>query len=533
MGIGNGRWVGRVGVAGMIVLLAACAFAPEDRVNPFASGGSSASGGGEGGASGAGGGGTGGDATSNTTSAGGGGSGGGGVDACVPSDMPLDPTCDGIFVDTSLLNGGDGSRGSPYNNWQAAFDDPNAGNKTIYMCIGQQYTNASVRIGVGVSVWGGLDCAQDAWTLSGAGRTTSFGPADAIALVVEADPGTVLRRLSVAAEDATVDGGSSIAVLVNGGSLVADSCAFTAGTARDGKPGATGANGSKGADGDPGGDVSACNLASKNGTMFGPPGSPPPCGGVGASGGGTGASSVMTNGVASFINATAGGSAAGTLGAAGASGSACSFGGNGVPGQSGQTGLGGTADGTLTPDGYVGDDGKPGADGAVAGGGGGGGASLGGACGGSNYQIGAAGGAGGTGGCGGLAGMGGQAGGSSISVVALNAAITLSNTSLITMSAGDGGDGRSGGIGGAGGLGGAGGKSAGSYFGGCAGGSGGAGGPGGQGGGGHGGHSIGVAYTLQAPILTNVVVALPGSAAAGGLAQNSGSAGQVADTMAF
>ena len=87
--------------------------------------------------------------------------------------------------------------------------------KRVYACA--EVFAESVTVSAGVTIYGGLDCESGTWSALAETKTTVQGGADEVALRVESTAnGAKLNDLEVRAADATIAGGSSIAVLVDG-----------------------------------------------------------------------------------------------------------------------------------------------------------------------------------------------------------------------------------------------------------------------------------------------------------------------------
>jgi hypothetical protein len=462
-------------------------------------------------------------------------------------DCAGDPTTDpaivtdacGVFVDASAAPGGDGKQASPFQTFaEAAAAKP----ARVFACAGTYTETMQVTFSDGVSIYGGFTgCTGKSWTWSASMQAQIATVADKPGMVLDGGANHV-ENVTVTAPGATMPGGSSIALLVNGGSLEMANGALTAGDAQDGAAGASlmpdssldGATGANGANAcDPGvthpgatGATNTCAATGGNSTA-----------GSGGDGGdpmgapaGTG-----TNG-SSMPTATPSGTNDGK-GGAGEAAVLCANGDNGAPGAAGNSGGGATGPGGISAKGYQGIDGAPGGNGAPGQGGGGGGGAKGAmsvTCGSTTASVpGASGGAGGTGGCGGAKGGGGQAGGSSIALLVLDADVTLSNVTLTAGKGGNGGGGGNGQDGGHGGNGGSKGNGTGSANDGCQGGAGGKGGAGGPGGGGQGGHSLGIAFQgITAPKGGTFMIDMTkkGTGGAGGM--NNANMGTGADGVA-
>lgn len=409
---------------------------------------------------------------------GGGGEGGaGGAEPdpifCTPTEGEVvDGTC-GIFVDASAPEGGSGSINSPIRTVSEALSKvlPNA--PRIYVCE-STIVDETIDLPAGIDLHGGLDCAA-AWKWNLVARSNWAAAADTIPLTThgvasEEDGVATVSGFHIEAPHATVEGGSSIAGVVDGGFIHFERMAFIG---RDAMPG-TPINAGQNANGDPGGE---------GGDAVGAPtaglGGVSSCGSVGGKGG------AYTAGIGAFPGAEGepdqlnGGTTTGGTSPS----SVCTPGGNGMVALDGMNGLDGLGLGEISVTGYTGLAGTAGANGTNGGGGGGGGA---------RYQ--AAGGGGGAGGCGGVGGINGTAGGSTIALIVLDAHPTFTDVNLAVGQAGAGGFGWLGGVGGLGASGGEG-----TSANGCDGGAGAKGGNGGNGGSGSGGHAILVAFTGEVP----------------------------------
>jgi hypothetical protein len=426
-------------------------------------------------------------------------------------DCAGDPTKDpaivrddcGVFVSASAAPGGDGTKATPF---QTLADAASAGPKRVFACAEAYAETKQVSFTGGVEVYGGFtDCAKG-WAWAAGSKATITTAPDVPGLVLDGGANK-LENVNVTAPAATMPGGSSIAVLVNGGSLDATNGNLTAGDAKDGDNGVTVPDDMTldGDSGDPGANV--CDA----GLHPGPLGKTKMCAdgsssvaGNGGDGGqimsmmlqpaGTGTDgSAMPAATPIGVNDGKGGTGEGQNAAP-----LCSPGDPGAPGSSGDSGAGATGSGAISAAGYQGAAGTAGTNGKPGQGGGGGGGSKGGlaiTCGAMATPIpGASGGAGGTGGCGGTLGGGGKPGGSSIALLVLDANVTLTAVTLTAGKAGSGGSGGNGQSGGHGAVGGTKGAGTGVAKSACAGGGGGDGGPGGPGGGGQGGHSLGIAF---------------------------------------
>ncbi len=470
-----------------------------------------------------------------SSSTGGGGAGGTATPSCDPS-MATDAVADscGVFVSSSLgtdTSQGTGTKARPYATLAKALMalDSNGGN-TIYLC-GESF-KGSIALPSGISVLGALDCKKG-WAYLPSIPSTIAGDANSPALTVTGVQASALHDLAIVAADATVDGGNSIAMLVDGATVELDRVGLVAGMARAGATGTTlggsGSNGKTGTSGKSGCTSSAMVV----------PEAPPTidCGGGEFSDGGYGGSGMVSTAGNGF-EGEATPSISNPNGGTGqpSNGGQCTNGQPGLPGTNGTPGEGASGLGTLDKNlGFVGIAGTNGKTKGHAGQGGGGG---GGASGKQSCQVttnaGPAGGSGGTGGCGGEPGNGGLAGGSSMALVILSAKVTLAHASLTAKDAGNGGhgsDGQPGGLGVSGGLGAQ--ALTGSS---CTGGKGGDGGKGGAGGGGLGGHSLPIAYSGPAPTLDDATVVLTvGAAGKGGDGGNGGTnnvGGKGADGLA-
>ncbi|WP_437648197.1 PGRS family protein [Sorangium sp. So ce362] len=477
----------------------------------------------------------------------GGGAGGGTPEECVPSEAKasVSDSC-GVFVSASGNDDGAGTKAEPVKTLSKAIALAAKQESAVYACA-EEFKEAA-EIPAGVSIFGGLDCANG-WRWDGEEKKTTVAPTEeAIALKVMRGEGTArIEDVSVRAADAQEAGASSIAVLVDGAEAELVRCELIAGNGADGAEGedapsevpAQASAGNAGTD--------ACSDLDTSGapdeTLPGGAQVESVCGGDALSIGGEGGAGRVNNG---------GGGQVGEPGALGAAGSgepaagdwSCAAGGTGQGGDNGPAGDSGLAAsdlGALSSSGYAGVSGGAGKAGKPGQGGGGGGGAKGGAaiCAGGMRGAGASGGSGGPGGCGGLPGQGGGAGGASIALASVEGKVTLTDCVL---KAGNGGKGGAGGDlqpGGLGGLGGVGGTGMGGSKAACDGGKGGQGGNGGPGGGGLGGPSLAIAYRGEAVKQEGQTMLMPGTAGGGGpggsanVLENAGAEGTAATEQAF
>lgn len=472
------------------------------------------------------------------------GTGGGGSDPGCAGDPTMNAAivkddC-GTFVSASAMAGGDGTKAKPFQTFAEAIT---AGAQRLYVCAETYNETTEVGFTGGVAIYAGFtDCTETGWTWMTASKATLNAPADKVGLKLSGGTNHV-ENLDVVAASATVAGGSSVALLQDGGTLTLVNGNLTAGDALAGDPGAAIADDPAldGTAGDPG--VPLCSAGANN---PGPPGKTKVCS-DGSSVGGNGGDG---GGFVANMPAPAGGGTDGSpadpnqmtkgKGGAGEAGSICVDGTSGVPGVVGGSGTGAVGNGTIsamTP--YLGVKGTDGLVGKPGQGGGGGGGAKGGKsinCAGvTTDRIGASGGAGGTGGCGGNGGNGGNPGGSSIALLSIAATVTLQQSTLTAGKGGNGGNGGNGQAGGNQALGGAFGAGAGGTNASCQGGNGGKGGNGGPAGGGQGGHSLCVAFTGTAPTggtCTPPDTANKGTGGLGGTGNDTAGNGKGADGMA-
>ncbi len=478
-------------------------------------------------------------------STGGGGTGGTPAE-CVPSDnaTSVASTC-GLFVSSSLGTvDGTGTQDKPFATVTAALEAWDG--RPIYVCGETVTETETVKVATGdVTLYGALNCAKE-WVYDPSKKSKMVGAADKATLAVGKDAGLSVVDFEVDAVDATLDGGSSVAVVAElGATLALTRCEVLAGAGKDGAPGAPpGGAASAGTVGNPGAaactDVSvnggasvqsACDEADPNDdSISGQGGDGDKLSGGDGSDGSPGAA--MNGGDGEDANTPV-----------------CTPGGDGDPGADGTNATsGGKGVGELSSQGYQGVDGLPGDKGKPGQGGGGGGGAKGGSgagadnCADAGNAGGASGGSGGSGGCGGRGGKGGQAAGASLGLVSLGATLTLKEVSVTTAAGGTGGTGgdpQEGGIGGPGGDGGKANVAMTLLENACKGGGGGTGGKGGLGGGGQGGHSLGLAYKGAAPDVKGVTFQI-GTAGDGGTGSNNsievalkGDPGQACKTLSF
>lgn len=444
--------------------------------------------------------GSGGSSTSTSTSSG---MGGGGADPGCMGDPTIEPAvvqykC-GVFVVAGSSPGGDGTKEKPF----ATFGEAAAsGRSRIFACASDTQETDTVVFDGGIEIFAGFtDCTAAGWKSWDATKKAKLiGVADKISLKIPNNGATTIRNLDVVAVDAVAPGASSIALVVQGGSLLMDTGNIQAGNGADGADGMHPADDPMldGVNGDKGFDVCAAGATSP-----GAAGKTKDCGGAELSVGGTGGDGGPTDGspAGNATDGTPPDIAQPTKGKGGrgegqAGLMSCESGTDGADGAPGSSGDGATGIGTVTVDGFSGAKGADGGKGKPGQAGGGGGGAKGGmsiSCMGGPAipRVGASGASGGTGGCGGLPGTGGGFGGSSIALIGLNnVAFTLNAITLVSGKGGDGGQGGEGQAGGFPGTGGSFSVGAGAAKPGCKGGGGGLGGLGGAAGGGTGGHSL-------------------------------------------
>jgi hypothetical protein len=458
-----------------------------------------------------------------------------------PSKKNITEAC-GVFVSAAASPGGTGTRASPYDTLQKAID--NANGKRVYACAAMPFSEA-ITIAAPVEVFGGFaDCTTDSgWTWTQAARSELDGPADQIALTIQAgaDGATVEGFKIVAASPSSMTmGGSSVAVAVDDVAATLEQCDVKGSDAADGIDGTSPSGLAIAGASAPsmmamGAPTPACVLPA--GVTGGAPGTTTcddgmTAGGVGGTGGITGMDSGDGQPGANGSPLPSPNSTMAGVGGVGQTDPSnptktCEDGAKGLTGTAGAAGPGGSgASDKLLLTGIANSDttdGQPGTKGQ--GGGGGGGAMSGTFCMVASMTVdgpGASGGGGGAGGCGGLGGGGGKAGGSSIAILSLGTNLTLNAVTLAVGKGGEGGNGTVGQTGGAFGNGANGGASSGIVpsNAGCKGGDGGAGGAGGPGGGGRGGHALGILYAKAPATIPAIKTFMPGTPGDGGSGGN-------------
>ena len=458
-----------------------------------------------------------------------------------PSSGTAEDGC-GVFVSASVGDdAGPGTRAQPVRTLAVAISLAQSGAMRVYACA--EVFPEAVTVPSGVEVWGGLDCARD-WIYVGADRPTVLAPEpDIIPLQVKGGAGiSTLADLRIEAADASLPGGSSIAMLVHPGAAAAvRRSELIAGDGADGSPGEHGGDGpaTGGTSGWTGGPTCSANVV---------PGGPAvvtSCddGNTVGGEGGDGEVSGGGDGLYGQPEPQPNPMGFGLGGSGEVAGLQCLSGVDGFNGTDGAHGLGSRGAGRITVDGWEGEPGGNGGNGRPGQGGGGGGGSRGGSLycgpGPETPKGGASGGSGGGGGCGGKGGQGGGFGGASVGLISFSGDVSLDATSIVTGRGGDGGAGGLAQFGGAQGAPGIGGVSVGGSHAGCAGGWGGQGGNGGYGGGGLGGPSLGVAHLLTQPVALHdsaIRTGMPGKGGPGGnqnLPELDGEDGIRDDTLAF
>ena len=459
-----------------------------------------------------------------------------------PALGPAEDDC-GVFVSSSLGDDANpGTRERPVRTLVKAVALARSGALRVYACA--EVFPEAVMVPSGVEVWGGLDCADD-WVYVGDNRRSVLAPApDAIPLQVNASELqgiSTLADLRLEAADASLPGGSSIAMLVQPDAAVElRRSELLAGNGANGELGQGGGDGpaAGGTSGWSGGPACSANVVPGGPAVVTSCDDGSTLGGQGGDGNVSGGGTGLDGQPEPDPNPLGFG-----LGGMGEAGSDCLAGQNGSSGADGAHGLGGRGGGRITFDGWEGERGGDGRKGLRGQGGGGGGGSRGGSlyCGVAPDvpKGGASGGSGGGGGCGGRGGRGGGHGGASIGLISFSGDVNVFATSIVTGNGGDGGAGGIAQLGGAPGVPGDGGMGVNASHYGCSGGWGGQGGSGGYGGGGLGGASIGVAHLAGQPAAMHdaaVKTGMPGKGGPGGNPAVTGSAGADGvrdDTLGF
>ncbi|MEO8877818.1 MAG: hypothetical protein ABI461_19650, partial [Polyangiaceae bacterium] len=381
----------------------------------------------------------------------------------------------GVFVappSATDASAPDGTRGRPYTKLQQAIDTAKAQQKRVYACIGDYAEQ--ITLADGVSIFGDLDCNRN-WDVVTA-HASLKAPASPAVHADQIKTATRIDSLDLVAPDATVPGGSSIALIANASpALTIANAAIHAGAGMKGADGVEGTQLSN-AGSAPGSDNSNSLLAPCVGIVTGscisahavaPAGGTNLCMGGPAivsgpgGAGGIGIGDAVVTSTATFIEfgnqyymipgilasngnpqpgnalTAAGGTKGNVLAATGSAGATGAVGANGASASQ----IGTISSAGFTPvDGSVGTNGQPGQ-------GGGGGAgydyvtkST------TNYSVGDAiyfsnGAGGGAGGCPGLAGASGKGGGASIAIIANDSPLTLDTCTVQSSAGGDGGKG--------------------------------------------------------------------------------------------
>jgi hypothetical protein len=441
-----------------------------------------------------------------------GGTGGGTPAGCNPttSTSPVADSC-GVFVSSSKGSdaSGTGTKEAPYQTLPKALGA--AAGMPVYAC-GETFTvTQTVTLSAKVDLYGALDCAQG-WAYDATTKTQLQADTTATPIPMTLSmgaSGSSVHDFAITAADATMTGGSSIAVLDDQAALTLENVDIAAGAGMAGAAGApqsqvttpTSASGTNGA------DDASCNMTSN---IPGGTGGTNICNGS-ATNGGNGGEGLP---VAVGDPGASGQPTTPANGGAGQTSTPCQTGGSGnevTAGEAadGMPGTGAHGIGDVSASGYQPPAAMLGTAGSAGQGGGGGGGAH--ACDANNMFAGPSGGGGGAGGCGGAAGNFGTSGGSSIGILALGAKLTLTTVTITTKAGGIGGAGASGQPGENGGVPGSPGAA-----GACPGGSGGQGGAGGPGGGGAGGHSVGIAVKNGTLPTLGTTTITPGNGGMGG-----------------
>ncbi|WP_437912597.1 hypothetical protein WME73_36760 [Sorangium sp. So ce302] len=466
-----------------------------------------------------------------------------------PVTSPAKDGC-GVFVALRGDDASDGTREAPVRTLRRAVEKASepGGPRRVYACA-EDFEEA-VTLPSGVAIWGGRDCATEAWAWGGKDRFTEIAPGpELVPLVVEARQASMTSAVfgvRLVAADAVRPSESSIAMIVREGAAVdVVSSEILAGNGADGANGESAPQAWRALDGAPGHPGAPGCLADWT------EGAPPAmtvCEDGTTSIGGAGGDGAVTAGGDGGPGAPAPGPGSMEDGEGGTGGPmTCTAGERGGAGEAGAHGVGGGTGvddrlkyGSISARGWQGFSGRDGQNGGIGqGGGGAGGVGTNGQCRPVDPQGGPSGGSGGGGGCGGRGGRGGGYGGGSFGIIALHAHVMVDKTEIITGDGGRGGNGGQGQEGGWGGGEGARGTIPGTGYRACEGGVGGDGGKGGDGGGGLGGVSIAVARVDSSVHLTESAFGRTGAPGTGGLGGNptedtaSGESGKAATLWDF
>lgn len=147
-----------------------------------------------------------------------------------------------MFVARRGDDSSDGTREAPVRTLRRAVEkaaEP-GGTRRVYACA-EDFEEA-ITLPSGVAIWGGRDCAAEAWTWGGEDRFTEIAPApERVPLVVEARQASVTSTVfgvRLVAADAIRPGGSSIGMIVGEGAAVeVVSSEILAGNGADGADG--------------------------------------------------------------------------------------------------------------------------------------------------------------------------------------------------------------------------------------------------------------------------------------------------------
>jgi len=282
---------------------------------------------------------------------------------CVPSNGDtVDDSC-GKFVSAAGNDANDGTKDAPFKSLAKAIGV--AKGEPVYVCTNG--VSEALALTEDATLYGGLDCDQG-WKYVGLDTKTPWtASADDVPLIVASGARAKLEDIAITAADATVLGGSSVAMLAQvGAQLTLARCDVSAGDGADGAVGDTPAGAvMSGVDGNPGkaacADMDQLGGASAVLSCDGTP--------VNSGIGGAGTMSDGGNGSDGKPSDATGKGGIGQI-----DGNACTPGGDGAVGTAGDAGQGAPMSvGTLGPEGYAGvagADGKPGLPGQGGGGGG-------------------------------------------------------------------------------------------------------------------------------------------------------------------
>ena len=161
--------------------------------------------------------------------------------ACEPGSSGSAPGdgC-GVFVSASGSDSGAGTKAAPVATLAKAI--AMAGGKddhVVYACA--ETFKEAIEVPEGITIYGGLNCANKSWAFGGADQKTTIAPeADKVPLTLKKGTAAIhIENVIAMAADAAAPGGSSIAAIADSTTVELVGCKLMAGAGAAGGPGRT------------------------------------------------------------------------------------------------------------------------------------------------------------------------------------------------------------------------------------------------------------------------------------------------------